>query len=223
MEDINLTKPERKKLVTFLLDESYSMMSIASQTLEGMNSYINGLREEKNDIIFNLVSFNSFGVTKRIVDESVKNVKDLTSDNYKPDGGTPLIDAAYKTIEATERAAQKYDHAVDVIIVIQTDGQENQSSQYNAEQLRGLINRMQQKYDWQFVFMGAGIDAYQDAGRFGISRGSTFSYGLDNTKQAFDTLTASTRSYVSGATASMNFSSAQKSAVGDLYDGDEKK
>jgi hypothetical protein len=95
---------------------------------------------------------------------------------YQPRGGTPLIDAALKTIAAVEDSLAKYDTVPKVIVCIQTDGEENSSTEHTWEELKQVVAEKTKK-GWQFNFMGTGIDAYDQGARMGIAAANTMSTG----------------------------------------------
>ena len=170
--NVNATATERgagtlkTTFVSFLLDETGSMESIKDDTIGGFNAYVEKLQESSGEILFSLVSFNSSRTKKRYVAEPIRSVRPLAAGDYQPDAMTPLIDAAVKIIKATTEAvaARKDDPAV--VIVLQTDGLENVSVEYTTADLALLVKEKEQA-GWQFVFLGAGLDAFaaaRDAG-----------------------------------------------------------
>jgi hypothetical protein len=145
----------------------------------------------------------------------VKEVPDLTAEMFQPRGGTPLIDAAFTTIRAVEASiAGRTD--VKVVLAIQTDGQEMHSRENTWEDLRSLVAE-KEAAGWEILFMGAGIDAYNEASKMGVSRDKTLSYGNDmaQTRAAFETTAAKTVMFSSGAAQSMAYTSAEKLRAGD--------
>lgn len=204
--------------VTFLLDRSGSMNAIKASTIEAFNAYLKGLKEEPLGMSFSLVQFDSGGLEKVCVRVPVATAPELTDATYQPRGGTPLIDAAYKTIRAVEKSLP--DSNPKVVICIQTDGEENESREYSWETLRALIAE-KTKLGWQFNFMGAGIDAYNQGAKMGISRGQTMSYDSNDmvaTSAAFTASAANTRSFLSGQSRDTSYSTSQKMAAGDKFD-----
>ena len=151
-------KPKKATFVSFLLDETGSMQSIKDDTVGGFNAYVETLQKDGADIIFSLVSFNSSVTQKRYVGEPIDKIEPLTDANYQPRAMTPLIDASVKIIKATDEAVQKRDDDPNVVIVMQTDGQENVSVEYTTADLAALIKE-KEAAGWQFVFLGAGLDA----------------------------------------------------------------
>ncbi len=209
-------------LVTFLLDRSSSMSIIKASTIEAFNGYLDGLRKQDN-ILFSLVQFDQHGyqmqLEKVCVNVPVVAAPALTDKTFMPRGSTPLIDAAYTVIEAVEESLTGRPKDTKVVICIQTDGEENCSRSHTWEQLSALIKAKQEK-GWQFNFMGAGIDAYQQGAKMGIAVASTMSYDssdLRATKSAFAVRGMSTASYASGATADMTIGLAEKQLAGDKF------
>lgn len=208
-------------LVTFVLDETGSMQSIKDDTIGGFNSYLDSLRDETHGSVeFTLVKFDSNKIEKVYVGAPISAVKPLDSQTYKPGAATPLIDACYKSIKATDDALKLRDDAPNVLCVLQTDGQENASTEYTFKDLAGLIKE-KENAGWTFVFLGAGIDAY-DIGvdKLGLSVANTMSYGRADSKAAFAAMSANTAVYRStGGVSGMSFSAEQKSAAGDAFIG----
>lgn len=212
------TASEPKTLVTFVLDRSGSMESIKADTIGAFNTYLDTLRDAKN-MEFTLVQFDSVSLDKVCVRVPVIGAPKLNDNNYVPRGSTPLVDASYKCIKAVEEYLG-LDKETKVVIAIQTDGHENCSQEYSFEQLNALIKE-KTALGWQFLFMGASIDAYDQGARMGISRGSTVSYNAQDqraTQDAFVASASNTRSFASGLAPNAEYSAAQKSAAGDVYD-----
>jgi hypothetical protein len=208
-------------LITFLLDRSGSMESVRDDTIGAFNAYLDDLKAEVGvDLIFNLVQFNGQGLEKVCVRRPVSEVHRLDRNSYVPRGSTPLIDAAYTTIKAIE-ASLNGDAETKVVICIQTDGEENASEEHNWDELSALVKE-KRALGWQFNFMGAGIDAYDQGARMGIAADQTLSYDPKDpvaNKAAFMAAAESTRLYSRGAMESTSYSDAQKRAAGDKYAG----
>lgn len=211
-----------RTIVTFLLDESGSMDAIKSDTIGGFNTYVQTLRESGNKIKFTLVKFDTQEPYNVLFSNlPITEVPRLSTDNYKPRGSTPLVDSAYRAIKATEAHLSWEDTKPNVLVVIQTDGEENASHEHTTAQLKQLIEE-KQGMGWQFVFMGAGINAYAQAGSYGINLRNTSSYGMQNSAQAFSNLASNTASWAaSGCARDINYTSAQLKGQGDVY-ADEK-
>ena len=164
----------------------------------------------------------------------VAEIPDMTLDMFHPRGGTPLIDAACATIRAIDAGLR--DHKADkadkkgkkkkknrkdtrdikIILAIQTDGKELHSVENSWKDLKSLVNEKEAE-GWEILFMGAGIDAYSQAGLMGISEDKTLSYGVDMTatRNAFTATAQKSVRYASGDVASMGYTRAEKRSAGD--------
>lgn len=210
-------------LVTFLLDRTGSMHSCKEATIEAFNAYLKNLQDEdgkENTFTeFTFLQFDSSSIDKIAVAWPVKKVEFLNDSTYQPRASTPLIDAAWKTIKATETALTKRDDKPKVVVCIQTDGQENASTEHTMAELNQLVKEKTAE-GWQFIFMGAGIDAYADASKYGFLAASTVSYDRNNAgrvKAAFVSASMNTRRFGSGQATNTNFSMKQRMASGDAF------
>lgn len=211
-------------LVTFLLDRSGSMGSCLDTTIEAFNGYVDGMRDTPS-IDFSLVLFDAptgigMHLDKICVATPINQAPKLSKANYNPRGSTPLIDAAYTVIKAVEKSLAEKPKDTQVVICIQTDGQENCSREHTWESLNALIQE-KQKLGWQFNFMGAGIDAYQQGAKMGLSVANTMSYDhtdIRATRAAFAGRASATVAYASGLSGGMNISEIEKKNAGDKYD-----
>lgn len=197
-------RPLKTTFVTFVLDQTQSMQRAFRPTINGFNEYLQGLTDPKyGRVEFSLVKFNSLGIEKPYVGARVAEVSPLNELSYRPAGMTPLIDAAYEAIRATERAV--IGRELNVLVVIQTDGEENSSTRHSLVALRELIMQKQNE-GWVFVFLGAGIDTFSAAASFGIHNQFATSYALHNTAETFADLRNKTAAFrASGAAASMSY------------------
>ena len=146
-----------------------------------------------------------------------------TNSRYVPGAATPLIDACVKGIHATSQVAKK---GCPVVFVIQTDGYGNASTEYTFKELAKLV-REKEKDGWHFVFLGAGIDAYETARVIGIGPRSTASYDLGESDEAFASTARNTVNVArsGGQIGSSDYSADQKRSMGDAYypDGERRK
>jgi hypothetical protein len=201
------------------------MGSIINETITAFNEYLQGLStgEGSNLVDFTLVTFDTQGMDKVCVGVPVNQAPKLNRETYVPRAGTPLIDAAVTTIKAVESSLEKRQNPK-VVMVIQTDGQENSSVKHTWEELKQLVNE-KTNAGWQFVFLGAGIDAYDQAAKMGIAAMNTLSHGkgLAETQVAYASMALNTRQYAAGAKADASFSLRQKLGAGDKYDPAQKK
>lgn len=213
-----MAKSKQKTLVSFLLDRTGSMASIKADTIGGFNAYVGTLQKDGKGLIdFTFLQFDSVSIDKVHVGVPVKDVALLTDETYQPRAWTPLIDAAYKTIKATEEALTKRDDKPKVVVAIQTDGDENASTEHTWDELNALIKE-KTAAGWEFVFMGAGLDAYKQARRMGIATANTMSYDMAKSGSAFRSLASNNVLYAAGASATMAYDSAQKMDAGDVFD-----
>ena len=211
------TTKNNTKYVSFLLDETESMQEIKRDTMGGFNEYVETLKKDGGDIAFSLVSFNSNETKSRYVAEPIEKVASLTDDNYRPAAATPLIDASVKIIKATAKAVKKRRDEPLVLVVIQTDGYENVSQKYTAVDLAALVKKKTEA-GWQFVFLGAGLDAF-DAARsagFRIDRHKTVQYDRGYSAAVFrETAKNSVEFLNSQQPDSLNYSPSQRAKVRD--------
>jgi Mg-chelatase subunit ChlD len=167
------TKPV---LVVYILDETGSMMSVKDATISGFNEYVETLERAKGSkgSKMTLISFNSDqGAKRRYSAVPIGSVKRLTARDYEPSASTPLYDAVLEGIADGDEAKNH-----DIVLVIQTDGEENASKRGTRDEVFRQIEQ-RKKSGWAVVFLGADQDAWQAAQLMGIARGATISY--DNT------------------------------------------
>ena len=113
---------------------------------------------------------------------NVKGISPMTEKEYFVCGCTALLDAMGKTINKTlnvQRNINEQERADKVMFVITTDGMENASTEYNYEKIRKMVERQKEKYGWEFIFIGANIDAISTAAKFGISSDRAANYNAD--------------------------------------------
>lgn len=208
-----------KTLIVYLLDRTGSMSKILDNTLEGFNAYRKGLQEQGGDsVYFTLIQFDSISVDQVCVNTPIADVPQLTPENYKPRGWTPLLEASCKAIEAASTGAS--DPATKIIVCIQTDGEENASGpEYTWERLNKLI-REKMEAGWQFNFLGANLDAYKQASLMGIPRASTMAFNASSREaslSAYGSTALRHASYATGQTATAGFDLADKLGAGDSF------
>ncbi|MBT2639678.1 vWA domain-containing protein [Bacillus sp. ISL-39] len=172
--------------IIFLLDRSGSMAGLEGDTVGGFNSFVKKQTELEGETILTTVLFDDkYEVLWNGID--AREAK-LTEDDYYVRGMTALLDAVGKTIldvgyrlarTSEERRPDK------VIFVITTDGMENASSEFTYGKVKELIRHQQEKYGWEFIFMGANIDVAKEAGSLGIHIKNSFNFeasekGIEN-------------------------------------------
>lgn len=218
---MNLKKTTKPLFVSLLLDETGSMESIKEPTLRAYNQYLDGLREMQTEaeILFSLVTFNSSRTQVRVISEPVRSVAPLSNQEYQPDAMTPLIDAAVKIIRATDEAVAVRDEETDVVVVIQTDGLENCSVEFDAAHLAQMVKE-KQAAGWQFVFLGAGLDAFEAATQagFDMPRERVMSYDRGQADEMMGVVAAKMAGFYHAREAwAMDFDDADRSRVGDRW------
>ena len=180
--------------IVVLLDRSGSMESIAGDVIGGYNGFINQQRQNGADAIVTLVQFDSQD-SHEVVYEGIRldEVPALTAKTFVPRGSTPLFDATGQLV-AKIRQQQAVDSRAthlqpDVVFVTITDGEENDSSEYNLARIRELIANCEAQ-GWTFVYLSAGIDAFADADQIGVKAGRTraFRASKAGTDAMFDAL-----------------------------------
>ena len=169
--------------LVFILDRSGSMYNLVEDTLGGFNSMIEKQRAQEGEVLVTTVLFNQETMTihDRI---PIEEVETMTRKEYSASGSTALIDAMGETIDHI-RQIHKYIRPEDVpektLFVITTDGMENASRKYTAQKIREKIAKMEKKHGWEFLFLGANIDAVQTAAHFGIRKERAVEYVCDST------------------------------------------
>lgn len=173
----------RKNLteIVFILDRSGSMSGLESDTIGGYNSLLNKQKDEEGEALISTVLFDD--VSEVLHDRAdIKNVRPLTAKDYYVRGCTALLDAvggAIHHIGNVHKYAREEDRPTKTLFVITTDGMENASRRYNYEKVKAMVERQREKYGWEFLFLGANIDAAKEAGRFGIRPECAVDYECD--------------------------------------------
>lgn len=168
--------------LVFILDNSGSMSGLESDTVGGFNSMLKKQKKEDGECFVTTVLFNS--KTHMVHDrENITNIQNMTEDDYVVGGCTALIDAIGETIDYIS-VIQKHLRPEDVpdhtIFVITTDGYENASHKFNIKEVKKKIEK-KKKAGWEFIFVGANIDAVSTAHGFGISAERAVNYNADST------------------------------------------
>ena len=167
--------------LVFILDRSGSMSGLESDTIGGFNAMIEKQKKQDGECIVSTVLFDD--ESKVIHDRvSLENIKPMTSDDYQVQGCTALIDAiggAIHHIGNVHKYARPEDVPENTIFIITTDGQENASHRYSSDKVKQMIERQKDKYGWEFLFIGANIDAVETAKRYGIEQDRAVNYHAD--------------------------------------------
>lgn len=167
--------------LVFILDKSGSMGGLEADTIGGYNAMLEKQKVVEGECYITTVLFdNNYELLHDRID--IKAVNPITEKEYSVGGSTALLDAIGRTIHkignAQRHTADDY-RAEKVMFVIITDGEENSSREYSAEKIKAQIERQKTRYGWEFIFLGANIDAVETAGRFGISADRAQNYHAD--------------------------------------------
>ena len=167
--------------IVFILDRSGSMAGLEDDTIGGFNAMLE--KQKKQDGLC-WVSTVLFANESQVIHDRVRleELRPMTADDYSVGGCTALIDAigdAIRHIGNVHKYARPEDVPAHTVFVITTDGMENASHRYSAQEVRQLISRKQEQNGWEFLFIGANIDAVQTAGRFGIAEDRAVNYRAD--------------------------------------------
>ncbi len=167
--------------VVFILDRSGSMQGLEADTIGGFNSLITKQKREKGKAYISTVLFddNSEVLYDRV---DLDKIQPMTEKDYYVRGCTALLDAiggAIHHIGNVHKYAREEDRPDKTLFIITTDGMENASRVYTYDKVRRMIERQNEKYGWEFIFMGANIDAVKEAGRFGIGADRAVNYHSD--------------------------------------------
>ena len=167
--------------LVFILDRSGSMSGLEKDTIGGFNSMLEKQRKEPGDAVVSTVLFDN--ETEVIHDRVViADVPNLTDKEYFVRGCTALLDAvggAIHHIGNIHKYARKEDVPEKTLFIITTDGMENASHHYTYDKVRQMIERQKERYGWEFLFLGANIDAAAEAKRFGIDESMAANYHCD--------------------------------------------
>ena len=167
--------------LVIILDRSGSMAPLSADTVGGFNALIEKQKRQEGECLVTTVLFDT--EIRRLHDRiPLREVWPMTEDDYTPGGCTALLDAVGSTIRhiaSIHRYARPEDVPENTVFVITTDGMENASRRFSRERVREMVEHEQEKYGWQFVFLGANIDAFAAAGGIGIDRDASVNYVPD--------------------------------------------
>ena len=158
--------------LVFILDRSGSMAGLEADTIGGFNGMIERQKKQAGEAFVSAVLFSDESTV--IYDRAdLRKIEPMTDKQYYVGGCTALIDAiggAIHHIGNVHKYAREEDRPEHTVFVITTDGMENASHRYSAAQVKEMVKRQKEKYGWEFLFLGANIDAVETAAHFGIAR-----------------------------------------------------
>ena len=168
--------------IVFILDRSGSMHGLEADTIGGFNSMIEKQKKETGEALVSTILFDNAAevIHDRV---SLKDILELTSRDYCVKGCTALLDAvggAIHHIGNIHKYARPEDVPEHTLFIITTDGMENASRRYSSMEVKKMITRQKEKYGWEFLFLGANIDAVETAAGFGIGADRAVNYRADS-------------------------------------------
>lgn len=176
-------KSTKPLLAVLLLDETGSMASLHDDVVRGYNEYVKALQkaDKQNVAHATLITFDSRETCYRYTAKPVAEIKPMKRADYNPGLMTNLCDATMAAIQHAKSQVKLMGglKSVDVVIVIQTDGQENASERYTATDVSKKIGEMQDKHGWKVEFLGTGIDAWDEGAKLGFVKAQSVSVGRD--------------------------------------------
>ena len=163
----------------FVIDASSSMRGLQGFIIEGFNTLINKQKEAPGEATVSLAQFSSFGEYKDIYKfKQLGDVPELTTNDYRPSGWTALNDAIGKFITDTGThlaSLKEEERPSGVMIYIMSDGAENHSREFKPEEIKSMVQHQEEKYSWQFIYIGANQDSKKESAVYGISNSFNFS------------------------------------------------
>lgn len=195
--------------ITIVLDRSGSMGVIRDDTIGGVNRFIADQKTGPGAATFTLNQFDHEFET--VIDaKPITEAQPLTAKTYVPRGSTALLDAIGRSITATGARLEKIpeaDRPGKVVFTIVTDGHENRSREFTRAKVFDMIKHQQDKYGWQFVFLGANQNAISEATNYGISAANamTFASNTVGTQCSYDSFTANVKAFRMGSKRDMSF------------------
>lgn len=168
--------------LVFILDRSGSMSGLESDTIGGYNAMLEKQKKEQGEAVITTVLFDDRYelLHDRI---NLRGIEPITEKEYYVRGSTALLDAVGRTIGKignVQKHTAEDERAENVMFIITTDGMENASREYSYEKVRRMIEHQKSKYGWEFIFLGANIDAVDTAECFGIGQNRAVNYNADS-------------------------------------------
>jgi hypothetical protein len=195
--------------INVIIDRSGSMLGLAADTIGSFNTFLTEQKAVPGEAAFTLCTFNT---DYQLLHDFIKleTVPDLDAKAYRPSGGTALLDAVGTTIDSVGQklaAMPESDRPSKVIFLIITDGEENSSRRYTKEKIKAMVELQRNTYQWEFVFMGANIDAFSVGQSLGIAGNNSVTYEATKggTHQLYGSVSNSMKSYRSSNAQQVDF------------------
>jgi Mg-chelatase subunit ChlD len=196
--------------IVCLIDKSGSMEPLRKDAIGGFNKFLEEQQAHPSEANLTLVLFDTEYTSWPT--RPIKQHERLTPSNYVPGGWTALLDALGKAINelgARLSTMPEADRPNKVIFVIITDGQENSSKEFSKEQIKQMVTHQQEKYRWRFLYLGANVDAFAEAGGIGIIRAANFAATHQGVAASYSIASNAVGNYRSTGEVSDNWSSKQ--------------
>jgi hypothetical protein len=184
--------------VSILLDRSGSMINIKESTIAGFNKFIKDQKKVPGEMTLSVAQFDDFDKYDDLYKFTMINeVKSLTDKTFVPRGSTALLDSLAKMINETgwKLASMKEDDRPEkVVVLVLTDGEENDSREYTPEKIKAMIEHQEKKYNWQFMYIGANQDSFTIAKNLGMS-GVNYKATTRGTNAMYNSVSATLASF----------------------------
>jgi uncharacterized protein YegL len=193
--------------ILMILDRSGSMEPLTDDTVGGFNNFIDDQKAQPGDALVTLVLFNhEYEVVYNA--KPIGQVEQLTAKKYSPGGNTALLDAIGRGAHDLGKGLSEMDEKGrpgKVIVVIMTDGHENSSKEYKRDQIKKIVEEQTGKYSWSFLFLGANIDAFAEAGGIGVGAAHTMNFvaNADGIRHSLRMVGASVSAFRSGGSSKL--------------------
>ncbi len=188
--------------ITMIIDRSGSMSTVKDEVIGSVKNFINDQKKVKGKATITMVQFDD----QYQVDYNGIDIQDTPDFEFRPRGMTAMYDAIGRTIVSTGgrlAAMNEDDRPEKVVIMIQTDGAENASKEHTQGTVKKMIKEQEEKYSWEFVFLGSGIDAKQTASFIGIRPANAMTY--TKTTDAIGSLSKNLASFRTGSSTTMAY------------------
>lgn len=164
-----------KTMICLILDRSGSMADRVSDVIGGVNLFIEEQRKLPDPASIAFVRFDTIAIERFRQMMPIASVEPLTTIEFQPRGGTPLLDAVGQTIVALDEDWRR-EQPERAVVVIVTDGEENSSHEYTKAKIKEMIEAREASKKWSFIYLGTNVDAFQEAVQMGISPANTANY-----------------------------------------------
>lgn len=196
---VNTTPCNKISELVFILDRSGSMQGLEEDTIGGFNAMIEKQKGEEGECYVSTVLFDD---SSTVLHDRIRlaEVPKMTKKDYEVGGCTALIDAiggAIKHIKSVHKYARPEDVPAHTMFIITTDGYENASHMYSGSDVKKMIEEQKEKFGWEFLFIGANIDAIETAARYGIDESRAVNYNADGegTRIVYESVAKAARSF----------------------------